>query len=102
MSKGSDIKARCSDEEKQQIKEYTTSHNINVSEFLLSAAQTVLQCDTPENRNEQVHFFYQYQYNLCCNKLFNLVSLDSTIPANTKERIRKELLNNDFSQFNIL
>lgn len=102
MSKISVIKARCSTEEKQQTKEYARLHNINESEFVLSAVQTALQCNTPKNHNEEIRFFYQYQYNLLRNKLLTLISLDSTIPENTKERIRKELNNNDFSQFNIL
>lgn len=101
MNKDSVIKARCSSEIKQQVQNYTQSHNINESEFLLSSVQTVLQCNVPNNYNEKLQFIYQYQYNLLRNKLFNLINLNSTIPSYTKELIRKELSNNDFSQFNL-
>lgn len=101
MNKDSVIKARCSSEIKQQVQNYTQSHNINESEFLLSSVQTVLQCNIPNNYDEKLQFIYQYQYNLLRNKLFNLINLNSTIPSYTKELIRKELSNNDFSQFNL-
>lgn len=101
MNKDSVIKARCSSEIKQQVQNYTQSHNINESEFLLSSVQTVLQCNVPNNYNEKLQFIYQYQYNLLRNRLFNLINLNSTIPSYTKELIRKELSNNDFSQFNL-
>lgn len=101
MNKDSVIKARCSSEIKQQVQNYTQSHNINESEFLLSSVQTVLQCNVPNNYNEKLQFIYQYQYNLLRNKLFNLINLNSTIPSYTKDQIRKELSNNDFSQFNL-
>ena len=101
MNKDSVIKARCSSEIKQQVQNYTQSHNINESEFLLSSVQTVLQCNVPNNYNEKLQFIYQYQYNLLRNRLFNLINLNSTIPFYTKELIRKELSNNDFSQFNL-
>ena len=101
MNKDSVIKARCSSEIKQQVQNYTQSHNINESEFLLSSVQTVLQYNVPNNYDEKLQFIYQYQYNLLRNKLFNLINLNSTIPSYTKELIRKELSNNDFSQFNL-
>ena len=102
MNKDSVIKARCSSEIKQQVQNYTQSHNINESEFLLSSVQTVLQqCNIPDNYNEKLQFIYQYQYNLLRNRLFNLINLNSTIPSYTKDQIRKELSNNDFSQFNL-
>ena len=101
MNKDSVIKARCSSEIKQQVQNYTQSHNINESEFLLSSVQTVLQCNVPNNYKEKLQFIYQYQYNLLRNRLFNLINLNSTIPSYTKELIRKELSNNDFSQFNL-
>lgn len=101
MNKDSVIKARCSSEIKQQVQNYTQSHNINESEFLLSSVQTVLQCNVPNNYNEKLQFIYQYQYNLLRNKLFNLINLNSTIPSYTKDQIRKEFSNNDFSQFNL-
>lgn len=101
MNKDSVIKARCSSEIKQQVQNYTQSHNINESEFLLSSVQTVLQCNIPNNYDEKLQFIYQYQYNLLRNKLFNLINLNSTIPSYTKELVRKELSNNDFSQFNL-
>lgn len=101
MNKDSVIKARCSSEIKHQVQNYTQSHNINESEFLLSSVQTVLQCNIPNNYDEKLQFIYQYQYNLLRNKLFNLINLNSTIPSYTKELIRKELSNNDFSQFNL-
>ena len=101
MNKDSVIKARCSSEIKQQVQNYTQSHNINESEFLLSSVQTVLQCNIPNNYDEKLQFIYQYQYNLLRNKLFNLINLNSTIPSYTKELVRKELSNNSFSQFNL-
>lgn len=101
MNKDSVIKARCSSEIKQQVQNYTQSHNINESEFLLSSVQTVLQCNVPNNYNEKLQFIYQYQYNLLRNKLFNLINLNSTIPSYTKDQVRKEFSNNDFSQFNL-
>ena len=101
MNKDSVIKARCSSEIKQQVQNYTQSHNINESEFLLSSVQTVLQYNVPNNYDEKLQFIYQYQYNLLRNRLFNLINLNSTIPSYTKELIRKELSNNDFSQFNL-
>ena len=101
MNKDSVIKARCSSEIKQQVQNYTQSHNINESEFLLSSVQTVLQYNVPNNYDEKLQFIYQYQYNLLRNRLFNLINLNSTIPFYTKELIRKELSNNDFSQFNL-
>ena len=54
MNKDSVIKARCSSEIKQQVQNYTQSHNINESEFLLSSVQTVLQCNVPNNYNEKL------------------------------------------------
>lgn len=101
MNKDSVIKARCSSEIKQQVQNYTQSHNINESEFLLSSVQTVLQYNVPNNYDEKLQFIYQYQYNLLRNRLFNLINLNSTIPSYTKDQIRKELSNNDFSQFNL-
>ena len=101
MNKDSVIKARCSSERKQQVQNYTQSHNINESEFLLSSVQTVLQYNVPNNYDEKLQFIYQYQYNLLRNRLFNLINLNSTIPSYTKDQIRKELSNNDFSQFNL-
>lgn len=101
MNKDSVIKARCSSEIKQQVQNYTQSHNINESEFLLSSVQTVLQYNVPNNYDEKLQFIYQYQYNLLRNRLFNLINLNSTIPSCTKDQIRKELSNNDFSQFNL-
>ena len=101
MNTDSVIKARCSSEIKQQVQNYTQSHNINESEFLLSSVQTVLQCNIPNNYDEKLQFIYQYQYNLLRNKLFNLINLNSTIPSYTKDQVRKEFSNNDFSQFNL-
>lgn len=101
MNKDSVIKARCSSEIKQQVQNYTQSHNINESEFLLSSVQTVLQYNVPNNYDEKLQFIYQYQYNLLRNRLFNLINLNSTIPSYTKDQIRKEFSNNDFSQFNL-
>lgn len=99
MIKDSVIKARCSNNEKQQIQEYIQAHDIKESAFLLSAVQTTLQCDIPENHDEEISFFYQYQCNLLLNRILNLISLDPTIPEKTKERIRKELDSHDYSQF---
>lgn len=57
MIKDSVIKARCSNNEKQQIQEYIQAHDIKESAFLLSAVQTTLQCDIPENHDEEIRFF---------------------------------------------
>lgn len=90
------IKTRCTKDFKNKVEKYARSQNTTTSNIVLSAVETFVNCNAPNDPDYQ--YFCSYQCNIIKNKILNLVNLDPNIPAKTKTKIRKELDNYDFSK----
>lgn len=85
------IKGRCTPTERKKIDDYVHEHDIDISTLILSSVMAYIQ--TTENASvASSPFSEQVKYNIFRNRLLNKINTTPAIPAKTKERICKEMM----------
>lgn len=90
MKKDVQIKARCTNDEKETISAFAKEKGISVSTLLLSCVNAYISLDS-QNKGpvDEKNYAILVEKHMVLNHVTNILNLDSSVPETAKEKIQK-------------